>query len=145
MSMTTQILCRVRKVTVDAENGGKECVESNENLMQYRICRKDRHIVECPRKRLSTWGSWQEWSDCRGECGKRGKRERIKLCISIDGGECEDEIPRQSEECPRMCPESMSYTVFICYITYYYRKEFFKQCFSKRIRIYYRFVKHVTL
>jgi hypothetical protein len=103
-------------VLEDASDGGKECdVESAENLMQYRICRKDRHIIECPRKGVSTWGTWQEWSDCRGACNKRGKRERIKMCISIDGGECKGKVPRESEKCPMMCPGSMFYTHFILY------------------------------
>ena len=96
----------------EASDGGKECVETPKNFVQYRICRKDRHIIECPREGLSTWGSWQEWSDCRGACNQKGKRERIKMCISIDGGKCKGKVPRKSEKCPMMCPGSMCYTYF---------------------------------
>ena len=84
--------------------GGKRC--NKKERKEYKVCRKDKDIIECPRQSVAGYGQWHEWGDCFGKCGKRGVMERIRNCITFNGeGECEGEA-KQQRDCPNMCPGS---------------------------------------
>ena len=51
MIMPPQYL-RERDVHIKEYDGGKPCEMTRENMVQYRICEKDKHIEECPRKKI---------------------------------------------------------------------------------------------
>ena len=63
-------------------------------------------MPHCPTKGIATWSPWLCWSDCVGECGKRGVRTRKKVCISVDGVKCDPGETEQKEACPKMCDGS---------------------------------------
>ena len=108
---------RGRVEETEADNGGKEC---EGEYRQYKVCEVDKDVSECPKRPHSVWGLWGQWSDCMGECGKRGAMERIRTCIKINGGgECEgDGIEKR--KCPNMCPPGMVDQNYVLF----YNKEF---------------------
>ena len=86
-----------------AKNGGEECNKNDKK--EYKICRIDEDVTECPKKGLAAWCNWGQWSSCHGECGKRGRMTRTRDCLSYNGEGCKGDN-KDERKCPNMCPQS---------------------------------------
>ena len=94
---------RTRRVKIRPRYRGKKCGKRNVEMgHQTGECAKS--VPACPVAAggASYLGQWQPWSKCMSECGKRGKRKRMRQCI---GTSCEGDTVEE-EDCPGFCPPS---------------------------------------